>query len=438
MYNTIGQLVRNTSEDIAYIYNASGLVTEVQKEGEPLVKFFYNDRNHRVRKENYENNILKGSTYYVRDVAGQTMAVYSDAGGNLVLAEQPIYGAGRVGVAYNGANNAKNYIYELTDHLGNVRAVFMKNGNDASLEGYTDYYPGGMAMPSKQIQDANAYRYGYQGQYAEKDEETGLNAFELRMYDPRIMRWLSPDPYGQYKSPYIGMGNDPVNRVDPDGGMDCPNPPCQNGNSITEGFTLAEVTVTAPNISNGMQNNFALQSQMNNSFFNMNDINRGLMGAKAINATYGTILNDYLKESLRAKSLTEVATKELRAVQTGTRALGRTLNAVSFVSNTAQLVNGDIGVGRYSYRTVGIGSSIYVTSIYGGLPGLTVGLIYAAGEYTYDGIMYDRAYNVEAKASDVHMDIHGNVEQNTQSLSSENLEYYLSGGQINSNNFNYF
>jgi hypothetical protein len=44
------------------------------------------------------------------------------------------------------------------DHLGNVRAVFMKNGNDANLEGYTDYYPFGMPMPNRQMTDANGYR----------------------------------------------------------------------------------------------------------------------------------------------------------------------------------------------------------------------------------------------------------------------------------------
>lgn len=65
--------------------------------------------------------------------------------------------------------------------------------------------------------DEKVYRYGYQGQFAEKDEETGWNHFELREYDPVIGRWTSTDPYGQYWSPYIGMGNDPVNGTDPDG-----------------------------------------------------------------------------------------------------------------------------------------------------------------------------------------------------------------------------
>jgi hypothetical protein len=33
-----------------------------------------------------------------------------------------------------------------------------------------------------------------------------------------VARWISPDPYGQFTSPYVGMGNNPVSGVDPDGG----------------------------------------------------------------------------------------------------------------------------------------------------------------------------------------------------------------------------
>ncbi len=63
------------------------------------------------------------------------------------------------------------------------------------------------------------YRFGYQGQFAEMDEETGWNAFQLRMYEPVIGRWMVTDPYGQFHSPYLGMGNNPVGGVDPDGGF---------------------------------------------------------------------------------------------------------------------------------------------------------------------------------------------------------------------------
>jgi len=51
-------------------------------------------------------------------------------------------------------------------------------------------------------------------------EETGYNAFELRMYDPVIGRWTTTDPKGQYPSPYVGMGNDWANKTDPTGGED--------------------------------------------------------------------------------------------------------------------------------------------------------------------------------------------------------------------------
>jgi RHS repeat-associated protein len=64
------------------------------------------------------------------------------------------------------------------------------------------------------------YRFGYQGQFAEKDEETGWNHFELREYDAVIGRWTATDPAGQYYSPYLSMGNNPANHVDPDGGRD--------------------------------------------------------------------------------------------------------------------------------------------------------------------------------------------------------------------------
>ncbi len=78
-------------------------------------------------------------------------------------------------------------------------------------------------MPGRQfVAGTGNYRFGYQGQFAEKDQETGLNHFELREYDTRICRWMAPDPYGQYYSPYIGMGNNPVCGVDPDGGYDFP------------------------------------------------------------------------------------------------------------------------------------------------------------------------------------------------------------------------
>ena len=60
-------------------------------------------------------------------------------------------------------------------------------------------------------------RYGYQGQERENTFALNLNEFEARHYDPQIGRWMVPDPANQFASPYVGMGNQWVSGVDPDG-----------------------------------------------------------------------------------------------------------------------------------------------------------------------------------------------------------------------------
>ena len=219
----------------------------------PLMDISYNDRGHRIKKTVY--NLTTGassSTYYLRDVSGSIMAIYTKSGGiatknTPVIAEIPVYGAARIGV-YNinslsiSGGTTGSYRYELTDHLGNVRAVIAKatNGTPIAIT-KADYYPGGMAMPNRNVQ--GDYRYGYQGEFSEKDEETGLNAFQLRMYDSRINRWISPDPMKQYHSPYMAMDNRWNMSTDPTGGCtdcsECPDACGQLGlESIPSGQSI--------------------------------------------------------------------------------------------------------------------------------------------------------------------------------------------------------
>ncbi|MBF97642.1 MAG: hypothetical protein CMI36_01520 [Owenweeksia sp.] len=83
----------------------------------------------------------------------------------------------------------------------------------------TDYYPFGMAMPNKQFTTgAGAYRFAFQGQERDREPGTEHEFFQLRTWDGRLGRWSTTDPYGQYHSSYLGMGNSPVNGIDPDGG----------------------------------------------------------------------------------------------------------------------------------------------------------------------------------------------------------------------------
>jgi RHS repeat-associated protein len=82
------------------------------------------------------------------------------------------------------------------------------------------YYPYGLKMDGISTKAFGNMKnpYQYQGDYNEYDNETGWNDFELRNYDAQIGRFIQQDPYDQFASPYTGMGNDPINNVDPSGG----------------------------------------------------------------------------------------------------------------------------------------------------------------------------------------------------------------------------
>ena len=82
------------------------------------------------------------------------------------------------------------------------------------------YYAFGLkiAAISSKAYGAPNNNYLYQGDFSDFDDDLGWNDFELRSYDPQICRFLQNDPYDQFASGYVGMGNDPVNTIDPSGG----------------------------------------------------------------------------------------------------------------------------------------------------------------------------------------------------------------------------
>ena len=111
------------------------------------------------------------------------------------------------------------YIYMSNENDQNVTAYFDDLGVEhtyGNIAVATDRYPFGLAMAGRELERVK-WRYGYQGDFAEEDEETGWNHFIAREWDPIIGRWMAVDPARQFYSPYMGMGNSPMNGVDPDG-----------------------------------------------------------------------------------------------------------------------------------------------------------------------------------------------------------------------------
>lgn len=94
--------------------------------------------------------------------------------------------------------------YELTDHLGNVRATVTDRkiasfqypqGGDWTITGFTaditsaqDYYPGGMMMPERKF-DPDKYEYGFNGMRKD-DEIKGTGNSYTRSSDNMILGFL--------------------------------------------------------------------------------------------------------------------------------------------------------------------------------------------------------------------------------------------------------
>jgi len=235
-YDKIGQLVyvkyldaiseEGEKKDLEQwlTYNVLGKVSKIvdRVEGEAQREHFsyvYDEAGSRLKKIDH----LQGeTTFYAYDADGNLMSIYDDktqqtkSGDNLTgMQEKELFirGADRIGYYQETQGD---FVYELKDHLGSVRSSIYRTLNEdheLDIKHYADYYPFG-----KVLAKAGESRYGYQGEFAEDEtEETGYNSFEARNYDPVTGRWLSVDPARQFASPYLGMGNNPINGVDPDG-----------------------------------------------------------------------------------------------------------------------------------------------------------------------------------------------------------------------------
>lgn len=123
-------------------------------------------------------------------------------------------------------------IFELSNHLSNVLATLsdkrIQNSSlgsnvdfyRADVNNTTDYYPFGMPMPSRKYSQTNGnYRYSYNGKENDNEVKGDGNqiAFEERIYDARLGKFLSIDPIAfeyPFQSTYAFAANNPITLVD--------------------------------------------------------------------------------------------------------------------------------------------------------------------------------------------------------------------------------
>ncbi|AKP53760.1 RHS repeat domain-containing protein [Cyclobacterium amurskyense] len=156
------------------------------------------------------------------------MAVYK----NDTLIEQSIYGSSRLGLmtatSKPGYRTLGGKKYELSNHLGNVLAVVSDNihldqdSTWASVINSTDYYPFGLAMDGRSVQDSS-YRYGFNGKDEDSNGEWGSKShydYGFRIYNLSIAKFLSVDPLNkEYPelTPFQFASNTPIQAIDLDG-----------------------------------------------------------------------------------------------------------------------------------------------------------------------------------------------------------------------------
>ncbi|REC49723.1 DUF6443 domain-containing protein [Chryseobacterium pennipullorum] len=118
---------------------------------------------------------------------------------------------------YNFENN--KYIYNYTDHLGNVRLSYMKGLSGMEIIEENNYYPFGLKHEADNPNVGNpSYQYKYNGK--ELQIESGMYDYGARMYMSDLGRWGVVDPLAEkYRkhSPYNYAVNNPIMFIDPDG-----------------------------------------------------------------------------------------------------------------------------------------------------------------------------------------------------------------------------
>jgi hypothetical protein len=86
---------------------------------------------------------------------------------------------------FNFENN--KYIYNYTDHLGNVRLNYMNNGSGIQVIEENNYYPFGLKHTGYNGLSGNpSYQYKYNGK--ELQQESGMYDYGARFYMPDIGR----------------------------------------------------------------------------------------------------------------------------------------------------------------------------------------------------------------------------------------------------------
>jgi len=238
-YDANGNMVKDRNKGITSItYNHLNLPERIEWSANKFITYQYNAAGQKVTKTVRSNDSIKVVRYLDGfQYAGDILQFFPHSEGYVKATPTGNITPGAPPTAY-----AYNYVFNYTDHLGNIRLSYTKDPQQGTLKILEEnhYYPFGLkhevyVTGSKRdfIENSNdpgetiltnvlktAYQYKYNGK--EFQDELNLNLYDYgaRNYDPALGRWMNVDPLAhRYSSinPYNYAINNPVIFIDVDG-----------------------------------------------------------------------------------------------------------------------------------------------------------------------------------------------------------------------------
>ncbi|MBL3548686.1 DUF6443 domain-containing protein [Chryseobacterium sp. KMC2] len=241
-YDANGNMTSNTDKGISSIeYNYLNLPKQIVQSSN-ITKYIYQANGTKVKKffgNKIEVDYLDGfqykSTFDIESWNGEGSYIQDPN-------EIPVVKL-RIIPTSEGYYDAlkQQYIYNFTDHLGNVRLSYSDTNKDGIIQpidyevnecipkmgcvnkwksgeiiDVNNYYPFGL-LHNYTDTSTQVYQYKYNGKEL---QETGMYDYGARMYMPDLGRWGVVDPLAETSrrfSPYNYTLNNPIRFIDPDG-----------------------------------------------------------------------------------------------------------------------------------------------------------------------------------------------------------------------------